>query len=180
MDSSIRSGSSPSVLLPFTSTVTALLLLPVKCRLLLVSFHVLLRDCSLVRIRWARERIDQEIWRGRVSLGVHLKQNLEWRKGWDRISKVYVTSVWECGLASCGWRRGTVAGCCEEGNESPGSIPGDEFLDEQRYYNSKKLRGLSPHANYTDRAAAAGRRSWCQLLRIEGCHVVSATGPHSR
>jgi len=23
----------------------------------------------------------------------------------------------------------------------------------------KKLRGLSPHANYTDRAAAAGRRS---------------------
>jgi len=40
------------------------------------------------------------------------------------------------------------------------------------------LRGLSPHANYTDRAAAAGRRSQCQLLRIEGCHVVSATGPH--
>jgi hypothetical protein len=30
--------------------------------------------------------------------------------------------------------------------------------------------------NYTDRAAAAGRRSQCQLLRIEGCHVVSATG----
>ena len=43
-----------------------------------------------------------------------------------------------------------------------------------------KLRGLSPHANYTDRAAAAGRRSQCQLLRIEGCHVASATGPHSR
>ena len=43
-----------------------------------------------------------------------------------------------------------------------------------------KLRGLSPHANYTDRAAAAGRRNECQLLRIEGCHVVSATGPHSR
>ena len=30
-----------------------------------------------------------------------------------------------------------------------------------------KLRGLSPRANYTDRAAAAGRRSKCQLLRIE-------------
>jgi len=30
------------------------------------------------------------------------------------------------------------------------------------------LRGLSPHANYTDRAAAAGRRSSYQLLRIEG------------
>jgi len=25
--------------------------------------------------------------------------------------------------------------------------------------SQKKLRGLSPHANYTDRAAAAGRRS---------------------
>jgi hypothetical protein len=43
-----------------------------------------------------------------------------------------------------------------------------------------KLRGLSPRANYTDRAAAAGRRSYCQLLRVEGCHVVSATGPHGR
>ena len=26
-------------------------------------------------------------------------------------------------------------------------------------YKKKKLRGLSPRANYTDRAAAAGRRS---------------------
>ena len=43
-----------------------------------------------------------------------------------------------------------------------------------------KPRGLSPQANYTDRAAAAGRRSYCQLLRIEGCHVVSATDPHGR
>jgi hypothetical protein len=31
-----------------------------------------------------------------------------------------------------------------------------------------KLRGLSPRANYTDRAAAACRRIYCQLLRIEG------------
>jgi hypothetical protein len=31
----------------------------------------------------------------------------------------------------------------------------------------KKLHGLSPRANYTDRAAAACRRSDCQL-RIEG------------
>ena len=31
-----------------------------------------------------------------------------------------------------------------------------------------KLRGLSPHANYTDRAAAAGRRSQCQLLADRG------------
>jgi len=46
---------------------------------------------------------------------------------------------------------------------------------------NKKLRGLSPRANYTDKAAAAGRRSWCQLfLRIKWCHVVSATDPHDR
>jgi hypothetical protein len=31
-----------------------------------------------------------------------------------------------------------------------------------------KLRGMSPRANYTDRATAACRRSWYQLLRIEG------------
>jgi hypothetical protein len=32
----------------------------------------------------------------------------------------------------------------------------------------KKLHGLSPRANYTDRATAACRRSDCQLLLIEG------------
>jgi hypothetical protein len=32
----------------------------------------------------------------------------------------------------------------------------------------KKLHGLSPRANYTDRATAAYGRSDCQLLRIEG------------
>jgi hypothetical protein len=31
-----------------------------------------------------------------------------------------------------------------------------------------KLHGLSPRANYTDRATAACQRSDCQLLRIEG------------
>jgi hypothetical protein len=31
-----------------------------------------------------------------------------------------------------------------------------------------KLHGLSPRANYTERATAACRRSDCQLLRIEG------------
>jgi hypothetical protein len=31
-----------------------------------------------------------------------------------------------------------------------------------------KLNGLSPRANYTDRATAACRRSDCQLVRIEG------------
>jgi hypothetical protein len=33
---------------------------------------------------------------------------------------------------------------------------------------NKKTRGLSLRANYTDRATAARRQSWCQLLRIEG------------
>jgi hypothetical protein len=33
---------------------------------------------------------------------------------------------------------------------------------------TNKLRGLSPQANYTDRATAACRRSLCQLWRIEG------------
>jgi hypothetical protein len=41
----------------------------------------------------------------------------------------------------------------------------------------KKLNGLSPRANYTDRATAACRRSDCQLFRIEGCHVVSVRDP---
>jgi hypothetical protein len=37
----------------------------------------------------------------------------------------------------------------------------------------KTLHGLSPRANYTDRATAACRRSDCQLLRIE-CATWSA------
>jgi hypothetical protein len=32
----------------------------------------------------------------------------------------------------------------------------------------KNFHGLSPRANYTDRATPACRRSDCQLLRIEG------------
>jgi hypothetical protein len=43
-----------------------------------------------------------------------------------------------------------------------------------------KLHGLSPRENYTDRATAACRRGDCQLLRKEGCHVISMTGPYSR
>jgi hypothetical protein len=35
-------------------------------------------------------------------------------------------------------------------------------------YIKTKLHGLSPRANYTDRATAACRPSDCQLLRIEG------------
>ena len=66
------------------------------------------------------------------------------------------------------------------GHGSPIVVGPEEQTDGQKGTKTKKLRGLSPRANYTDRAAATGRRSWCQLLRIEGCHVVSATGPHGR
>jgi hypothetical protein len=38
----------------------------------------------------------------------------------------------------------------------------------------KKLHGLSPRVNYTDRATAACRRSDCQLLRIEGAMFLPA------
>jgi hypothetical protein len=40
----------------------------------------------------------------------------------------------------------------------------------KRYIDAKtnKLYGLSPRANYTDRATAACRQSDCQLVRIKG------------
>jgi hypothetical protein len=41
-------------------------------------------------------------------------------------------------------------------------------LSHQKLIFKKILRGFSPQANYTDRATAACRRSYCQLLRIEG------------
>jgi hypothetical protein len=46
--------------------------------------------------------------------------------------------------------------------------------------NKNNLRGLSPRANYTDRATAACWRSQCQLFRIEECRVVSVTDPYGR
>jgi hypothetical protein len=50
----------------------------------------------------------------------------------------------------------------------------------QRYIIIKKLHGLSPRANYTDRATAACRRSDCKLSSDRGCHVVSVTDPYGR
>jgi hypothetical protein len=47
-------------------------------------------------------------------------------------------------------------------------------------YKTKKLHGLSPRANYTNRATAACRRSNCQLFADNGCHVVSVTDPYGR
>jgi hypothetical protein len=42
-----------------------------------------------------------------------------------------------------------------------------------------KLRGLSPQANYTDRATAAVGEV-VPTFADRGCCVVSATGPHGR
>jgi hypothetical protein len=44
----------------------------------------------------------------------------------------------------------------------------------------KNLHGLSPRANYTDRATAVCRRSDYQLFADRGCHVVSVTDPYGR
>jgi hypothetical protein len=44
-------------------------------------------------------------------------------------------------------------------------------------YWTDKIRGQNPRANYTDRATAAFRRSYCQLLRIVRYRLVSATDP---
>jgi hypothetical protein len=44
----------------------------------------------------------------------------------------------------------------------------------------KKLHGLSPRANYTDRATAACRRSDCQLFADRWCQVISVTDPYGR
>jgi hypothetical protein len=42
-----------------------------------------------------------------------------------------------------------------------------------------KLRGLSPRENYTDRATAACRRSYCQLFFADrGRHVFSMMDPY--
>jgi hypothetical protein len=36
--------------------------------------------------------------------------------------------VGKCGLDASGSGNGPMAGCCEHGNETPGSIKGGEFL----------------------------------------------------
>jgi hypothetical protein len=47
------------------------------------------------------------------------------------------------------------------------------------WIKKKTLHGLSPRANYTDRATAACQRSDCQLLRIEGATWL-AWNPYGR
>jgi hypothetical protein len=48
------------------------------------------------------------------------------------------------------------------------------------YIKTTKLHGLSPRANYTDRATAACWRSDCQLVRIEGATWSALTDPSGR
>jgi hypothetical protein len=43
-----------------------------------------------------------------------------------------------------------------------------QFMQKKLKKKKTKFHGLSPRANYTDRATAACRLSDCQLLRIEG------------
>jgi hypothetical protein len=50
-------------------------------------------------------------------------------------------------------------------------------MEHNTYIN---LHGLSPRANYTDRATAAGRLSDCQLFADGRCHVVSVTDSYGR
>jgi hypothetical protein len=40
--------------------------------------------------------------------------------------------------------------------------------------------GFSLRVNYNDRATDACQQSWCQLLQIEGCRIVSTTNSYSR
>jgi hypothetical protein len=48
------------------------------------------------------------------------------------------------------------------------------------YLNQENSVAVNAQAIYTDRSTASGRRSNCQFSQVEGCSVVSATGPHSR
>jgi hypothetical protein len=51
-----------------------------------------------------------------------------------------------------------------------GLLKGKFYLQLSTAVTKTKLHGLSPRANYTDRATAACRRSDCQLVRIEGAN----------
>jgi hypothetical protein len=76
--------------------------------------------------------------------------------------------------------RQTITDCCAAAHPSRMNKMGTimvtqlwKFVNCQREHKElkckkKKLHGLSPRANYTDRATADCRRSGCQLLRIEG------------
>jgi hypothetical protein len=55
-----------------------------------------------------------------------------------------------------------------------------EFCTHVIEHDKKNLHGLSPRANYTDRATAACRRSDCQLFADRVCHMASVTDVYGR
>jgi hypothetical protein len=55
----------------------------------------------------------------------------------------------------------------------------DTHFKASIYYGKKKLRGLSPQANYTDRATAAVGEV-VPAFAGRGCYVVSVTDSHGR
>jgi hypothetical protein len=91
----------------------------------------------------------------------------------NRVNAASASSRWHS-VVSCHskWHWATVAVC----------VPKICVSCPECHLNIKtnKARGLSPRANYTDRATAAYQRSKCRRLRIEGCRVVSAAVPLCR
>jgi hypothetical protein len=68
----------------------------------------------------------------------------------------------------CSHRQNISHNYCSNSDHSNDSILTCSASLWEAYKLKKKLHGLSPRANYTDRATAACRRSDCQLVRIEG------------
>jgi hypothetical protein len=60
------------------------------------------------------------------------------------------------------------------------ALPNSVKQMRRGYFKTFLLHGLSPRANYTDRATAACRRSDCQLFANRWCHVVSVTDSYGR
>jgi hypothetical protein len=50
------------------------------------------------------------------------------RRRWEDNIKIYLKEI-GCGFSSCGSRHGSVAGCCEYGNEASDAIKCEKFLD---------------------------------------------------
>jgi hypothetical protein len=67
-----------------------------------------------------------------------------------------------------------------------GSRKGASIMHKNHKYHTNyiyiiyNLHGLSPRANYTDRAIAACQRSKCQLFADRGCRLVIVTDHHGR
>jgi hypothetical protein len=51
------------------------------------------------------------------------------------------------------------------------------WVSSSRALPTNQLHGFSKRANYTDPATEVCRQSYCQLLRIEGCRMISAVDP---